>query len=135
MKFTTGLLSLAVAGLASSKAVLRTPETDSPGRSESKSVDPTPSLRERSTQTCDQWGTIQTGTYIIYNDLWGESAATSGSQCTTVTGLTNNIVSWNTAWSWAGGSSSVKSYSNVALSFTPTTLADISTLTAVWKWR
>lgn len=129
MKFTTGLLSLAAAaGLASSKAV-RAPVR--PGRS----VSPTPSLKERSTETCDQWGTIETGTYIVYNDLWGESAASSGSQCTTVTGLSSNIVSWNTAWSWAGGSSSVKSYSNVALDFTPTTLADISTLTAVWKWR
>lgn len=134
MKFTTGLLSLAAAGLASAKAIPLPETLDS--RAVSAAADaPTHSLQERSTQTCDQWGTIETGTYTIYNNLWGESAATSGSQCTTVTGLTNNIVSWNTAWSWAGGSSSVKSYPNVALDFTPKTLASISSLTAVWKWR
>lgn len=96
---------------------------------------PTPaSLMERSTETCDQWGEIETGSYIVYNDLWGEAEATSGSQCTTVTGLTNNIVSWSTAWTWAGGSSDVKSFANVALDFTPTTLADISSITAVWEY-
>lgn len=131
MKFTTGLLSLAIAGLAYSKAIRGVRTSENPARA----LMPTPSLKERSTETCDQWGTIETGTYIIYNDLWGEAEATSGSQCTTVNSVTNNIVSWSTAWSWAGGSSSVKSYSNVALDFTPTTLADISTLTAVWKWR
>ncbi|GMF14102.1 unnamed protein product [Phytophthora lilii] len=31
---------------------------------------------------CDQWGTATTDDYIIYSNLWGESYATSGSQCT-----------------------------------------------------
>lgn len=128
MKFNAGLFPLAFAGVALAKAIHY---SENPARA----LQPTPSLKERSTETCDQWGTIQTGSYTVYNDLWGESSATSGSQCTTVTGLTNGIISWTTAWTWAGGSSSVKSYSNVALDFTATTLADISSLTAVWSWR
>lgn len=128
MKFAAGIFSLALAGFASAKPV---EFSENPARS----LAPTRSLAERSTSTCDQWGTIETGSYIIYNDLWGEAEATSGSQCTTVTGLTNGIVSWTTAWTWAGGSSDVKSYSNAALQFTPTTLASISSLVAIWKWR
>lgn len=93
------------------------------------------SLHERSTQTCDQWGSIATGNYVIYNDLWGQDTATSGSQCVTVSGLTNGIVSWQAAWTWAGGSSNVKAYANAALDFTAARLADISSLRAVWAWR
>lgn len=129
MKFLARILPFALLGLASATAV----RTSSDRREHANT--PTPSLRERSTETCDQWGEIETGSYIVYNDLWGESAATSGSQCTTVTGVSNGIISWQTAWTWAGGSSSVKSYANVALVFTPKTLASISSLTAVWEWR
>lgn len=128
MKLDARIFSLAFAGLTLAKAIHH---SENPARS----LQPTPSLKERSTETCDQWGEIQTGSYIVYNDLWGESYATSGSQCTTVTGLTNGIISWTTAWTWAGGSSNVKSFANVALDFTATTLADISSLTAVWQWR
>lgn len=128
MKFTAAVFLLTLSGLAWCKPV-------QPSENAAISRNPTRSLAERSTSTCDQWGTIQTGSFIVYNNLWGESSATSGSQCTTVTGLTNGIVSWKTAWSWAGGSSSVKSYSNAALQFTPKTLASISSLKAVWQWR
>lgn len=134
MKFLTSILPLALFGLASADVserrglgiARRRPET---------AEKPTASLKERSTETCDQWGTIETGSYIVYNDLWGESYATSGSQCTTVSGLTNGILSWSTSWTWAGGSSNVKSYANAALDFTATELSAISSLTAVWSWR
>lgn len=138
MKFLSTLLSVALLGLASAEGEVlerrglgiarRRPER-------SAAEKPTPAIKQRSTETCDQWGEIETGSYIVYNDLWGESYATSGSQCTTVTGLSNSILSWQTAWTWAGGSSNVKSYANAALDFTATTLADISSLTAVWSWR
>lgn len=148
MKFLADILPFALLGFASAGAAdvperrglgiaRRRPETSSSSSWASDNLlPPTPaSLRERSTETCDQWGNIQTGNYIVYNDLWGESYATSGSQCVTVTGLTNGILSWQASWTWAGGSSNVKSYANAALDFTATTLADISSLTAVWQWR
>ncbi|KAF3769762.1 family 12 glycoside hydrolase [Cryphonectria parasitica EP155] len=115
MKFAAGLLPLALAGAASAK-------TTRPGH------------KERSTETCDQWGEIETGSYIVYNDLWGEADATSGSQCTTVTAVTNGIIEWSTSWTWAGGSSDVKSFADVSLVFTPTELSALSDIQAVWEW-
>lgn len=140
MKFLSNILPLAtLLGLASASPTADVvPERRGLGiarrRPEISEKPTSASLHERSTETCDQWGTIATGNYIVYNDLWGESYATSGSQCTTVTGLTNGILSWNTAWTWAGGSSNVKSYANAALDFTATTLSSISSLTAVWSY-
>ena len=77
-----------------------------------------------------------TGTYTVYQDLWGESAATSGSQCTTVNSLSGTTLAWSTSWTWAGGSSSVKSYANVVV--TETTEKQISAITSIpstWEWR
>lgn len=133
MKLLTSILPLALLGLVSA-GVTEGRGLDIARRSPEE--EPThASLEERSTQTCDQWGSVQTGTYTVYNNLWGQSSATSGSQCTTVTGLTNGILSWKTAWTWAGGPSSVKSYSNAALDFTATKLSAISSLRAVWSWK
>lgn len=69
-----------------------------------------------------------------YQDLWGESAATSGSQCTTVNSLSGSTLNWSTSWTWAGGSSSVKSYANAALTFTPKQLSAIKSIPIVWDW-
>lgn len=128
--FTNILVQIALVGLEFASAAPTELLVEEP-----RSLTPTPAtLQERSTTTCDQYGSVTTGSYIVYNDLWGESSATSGSQCTTVNGVTNSILSWSTSWTWAGGSSNVKSYANAALVFTPRTLSDISSLTAVWKY-
>ncbi|PSR83580.1 concanavalin A-like lectin/glucanase domain-containing protein [Coniella lustricola] len=124
MKFSAGLATLALATVAAARHSQR----------ETSAEKPTPALKERSTETCDQWGEIETGSYIVYNDLWGEAAATSGSQCTTVNSVTNGIISWSTSWTWAGGSSSVKSFADVSLVFTPAELSALSTVTAVWEY-
>ena len=52
---------------------------------------------------CGQWDTSVQGDYTVYNNLWGSSAATSGSQCTGVDGLSGSTLKWHTSWSWAGG--------------------------------
>jgi xyloglucan-specific endo-beta-1,4-glucanase len=49
------------------------------------------------------------GMYTLYNNLWGEAAATSGSQTTQETSASGTTVAWKTTWNWSGGSSSVKS--------------------------
>ena len=46
--------------------------------------------------SCAQWGSVVTGTYTVYNNLWGESAATSGSECFGVDGLSGTTVKWHT---------------------------------------
>nr|AWN00461.1 xyloglucanase GH12 [Aspergillus cervinus] len=86
------------------------------------------------TTYCGQWDSVTEGNYILYNDLWGESAATSGSQCFTYNSLSGNTLSWSTSWTWAGGSSSVKSFANAALQFTPKQLSSISSIDTTWTW-
>jgi len=57
---------------------------------------PTPTLDKRATTMCGQWDSLATGAYTVYQDLWGMSAGT-GSQCTTVTGITSNKLVWSTS--------------------------------------
>lgn len=117
MKFTQSIVSV----LFSAPAVLATP---------------TPVVQERSTQICGQYDSIATGTYTIYQDLWGESSANSGSQCTTFNSLSGSAIEWSTSWTWAGGSSSVKSYANAALTISKgVQISTISSIPSVWKWR
>ena len=52
-------------------------------------------LEERATK-CGQWDSIETGTYTVYNDLWGQSAGL-GSQCIGVDGLSGTTLNWHTA--------------------------------------
>ncbi|CAO3661914.1 unnamed protein product [Umbelopsis ramanniana] len=89
---------------------------------------------EKRAAMCGQWDSAVDGSYTIYQDLWGESAATSGSQCTTVNSLSGSTLNWSTSWTWAGGSSSVKSYANAALTFTPKQLSAIKSIPIVWDW-
>ncbi|KAF7950201.1 hypothetical protein EAE96_007492 [Botrytis aclada] len=94
-------------------------------------------LKARSTQICGQYDSVATGAYTVYQDLWGKDQATSGSQCSTVTSLSGSTIVWSTSWSWAGASSSVKSYANVALNSVVTAgvkVSSISAIPAVWKW-
>ncbi|KAG2172510.1 hypothetical protein INT44_002525 [Umbelopsis vinacea] len=89
---------------------------------------------EKRAAMCGQWDSVVDGSYTIYQDLWGEGAATSGSQCTTVNSLSGSTLSWSTSWSWAGASSSVKSFANAALNFTPKQLSAIKSIPITWKW-
>ncbi|KAF4628279.1 hypothetical protein G7Y89_g9867 [Cudoniella acicularis] len=95
---------------------------------------PTGTLDKRATTICGQWDSVATGTYTVYQDLWDESAASSGSQCTTVTSLSGTKLAWSTSWTWAGGSSSVKSYANAVVTTTSKKISAISSIATTWKW-
>jgi xyloglucan-specific endo-beta-1,4-glucanase len=95
---------------------------------------PTKTLNRRS-DFCDQWGSTTTGSYIVYNNLWGQSYDTSGKQCTGVDSLSGSNIAWHTSWSWAGTANQVKSYANVALNFTAKKLSAVSSIKSNWKWR
>lgn len=69
-----------------------------------------PPLLERQQSLCAQYAYWSGNGYEILNNLWGQSAASSGSQCTYVDGSSSNGVSWHTAWTWQGGENNVKSY-------------------------
>lgn len=96
---------------------------------------PTATLEKRATTICGQWDSVVTGTYTVYQDLWGESAATSGSQCTTVNSNTNGKLSWSTSWTWAGGPSSVKSFANVVVTSAAKQVSAIQSIPTTWDWR
>ena len=96
---------------------------------------PTRTVEKRDTTiSCDSWGSLQTGGYTIYHNNWGASQATSGSQCTYFKSLSGSSVAWSTKWSWAGASTQVKSYSNVALENVNKQLSAVSSIPSVWKW-
>ena len=63
---------------------------------------------------CGQWDTVTAGQYEMFLDLWGESGATSGSQCSNLVSLSGSTISWKTTWTWTGGTG-VKSFSNIQL--------------------
>ncbi|KAF7193169.1 putative xyloglucan-specific endo-beta-1,4-glucanase A [Pseudocercospora fuligena] len=116
MKFTQSLLAAAL--LASASAI----------PTASKTVKPR-------ADNCDQWGSVVTGDYTVYNNLWNKSAATSGSQCFSVSGLANGVLSWATTWSWTGGAGQVKSYANAVLtSLTAKQISAISSIPSTWSW-
>lgn len=115
MKFTQVLLSVAIPAIVLGS--------------------PTPTFEKRATTFCGQWDSVVTGTYTVYNNLWGESAATSGSQCTTVSSDSGTTVAWSTSWSWAGGAGSVKSYANaVVTEATKKQLSAITSIPSTWKY-
>ncbi|KAI0102403.1 family 12 glycosyl hydrolase [Nemania sp. FL0031] len=94
---------------------------------------PTPTIDKRATTFCGQWDSVQTGSYIVYNNLWGESAGT-GSQCTTVNSLSGSSVAWSTSWSWSGGQYNVKSYANAVVQSAAKQISAISTIPTTWKY-
>ncbi|PKS10077.1 hypothetical protein jhhlp_003374 [Lomentospora prolificans] len=95
---------------------------------------PTATLYKRATTWCDAWASLETGGYTIYHNNWGAAQAASGSQCTTYESINSGSVAWSTSWAWAGGSSSVKSYSNVALVDVNKQLSSIRSISSSWSW-
>ncbi|GMF65854.1 unnamed protein product [Phytophthora lilii] len=84
---------------------------------------------------CDQWGQTKSGNYIIYNNLWGSSAATSGGkQCTGLDSGSGDTVAWHTNWSWQGGDKSVKSFANAALEFDPVPLTEVKSIPSTMSY-
>lgn len=89
---------------------------------------------EKRDDFCGQWDSVAQGSYTIYNNLWGQGSATSGSQCTGIDSLSGNTLAWHTSWSWSGGQYNVKSYANAALSFSAKQISAISSIPFTWKW-
>ncbi|KUI68609.1 putative xyloglucan-specific endo-beta-1,4-glucanase A [Cytospora mali] len=126
MKFTTAISNLILA--ATAIVASPTPTLDR-GATHVDSA-----IEKRSTTFCGTFGSETAGQYTFYHNNFGASAATSGSQCTTFNDLASNTASWSSSWSWAGGSTSVKSYSNVAVPNVNKQLSSITTINSIWKW-
>lgn len=94
-----------------------------------------PTISKRA-EFCGQWDSEVAGDYTVYNNLWGKDSANSGSQCTTNNGLgSDGSLSWSTSWTWAGGSTSVKSYANVVVKSDKKALSAVSSIPSRWSWR
>ncbi|KAL4963837.1 putative endoglucanase [Aspergillus stella-maris] len=83
---------------------------------------------------CGQYDTTTAGDFILYNNLWGQGNADSGSQCTGLDSSSGNTISWHTSWSWTGGEYNVKSFANAAYQFTATQLSSLSSVPTTWDW-
>jgi len=72
--------------------------------------------------------------YRVQNNLWGKSAASSGSQCTAFNSASGSSVAWSTTWQWTGGDNNVKSYSYASRDFNKRPVSQISSMptTAIW---
>ncbi|KAJ7284646.1 concanavalin A-like lectin/glucanase domain-containing protein [Mycena rebaudengoi] len=120
MKFTTAILALAL------NTVLA-----SPVKEEERSLD------KRGAVLTAQFATESeiNGRFILENNLWGQSAATSGSQSSQVTSTSGNSVTWHTTYNWAGGNFQVKSYANLDLRVgLGKTVASIASIPTTWSW-
>ncbi|KAI1359499.1 family 12 glycosyl hydrolase [Xylaria arbuscula] len=94
---------------------------------------PTPTVDKRATTFCGQWDSVQTGSYILYNNLWGQDSGT-GSQCTTYNSLSGSTLAWSTSWSWSGGDYNVKSYANTVIQASAKQISAISSIPTKWAY-
>ena len=83
---------------------------------------------------CDQYSYVVEANFGVNNNCWGESSASSGSQCTYVDYASGDTISWHTGWTWEGDSSSVKSYGNAGLNIGATLLSSITSMPTTWSW-
>ncbi|KAL5346873.1 hypothetical protein ACLOAV_008016 [Pseudogymnoascus australis] len=96
---------------------------------------PSKTINERATEICGQWDSIQTGSYTLYQGLWGIDSATSGSQCSTYESLTGDTIAWSTKWTWQGGEYNVKSYANIVVTQdTGHQVSAIQSIPSKWTW-
>ncbi|KAL5339075.1 concanavalin A-like lectin/glucanase domain-containing protein [Aspergillus crustosus] len=93
------------------------------------------STLNRRADFCGQWDTVTSGDLILYNNLWGQDNADSGSQCTGLDSGSGNTIAWHTSWSWSGGQYNVKSFANAAYQFTATQLTSLSSIPTTWDWE
>lgn len=121
MKFASAITQL----LLAASAAVAAPATELAADSD---------LAKRATTYCDSYGSFSSAYYTFYHNNWGASAG-SGSQCTTFSSTSGRTVGWSTSWSWSGGSSNVKSYSNVAITNVNKKLSAVKSIASVWKWR
>ncbi|KAL0575383.1 hypothetical protein V5O48_006596 [Marasmius crinis-equi] len=75
------------------------------------------------------------GRFILENNLWGQAAATSGTQSSQVTATNGNTITWHTTYNWVGGQGQVKSYANLDLrTGLGKQLSAISSIPTTWQW-
>ncbi|KAF7525547.1 hypothetical protein PCG10_004785 [Penicillium crustosum] len=96
---------------------------------------PSNDIARRSTEICEQYGTVSTDKFTLFNNLWNQDKDTNAKQCTTLDWSNGNALAWHTSYSWAGNyPNEVKSYANAGLKFTPQILSTVKSLKSSWTW-
>jgi len=76
------------------------------------------------------------GRFLLENNLWGASSATSGSQTTQRLSTSGNAISWRTIYNWVGGIYKVKSFANLDLKVgLGQSLSLIKSISTAWQWN
>ncbi|KAI7529121.1 hypothetical protein KC331_g15382 [Hortaea werneckii] len=58
------------------------------------------------------------------------------SQCSEINSVSGNTIAWDATWSWSGGPTSVKSYTNIQQqSYPRKQLGQYASIPTTWKWR
>jgi xyloglucan-specific endo-beta-1,4-glucanase len=130
-KMPSGLQTLFPLRFAAALTVSGTPSLTKVNRTLSK-VDL--QLRSAITSLCGQYQNANAADFNLNNNLWAESSASSGSQCTYLDYDSGDTISWQTSWIWQGDGFSVKSYSNAVLNAPVTKLSSITSMPSTWKW-
>jgi len=92
-----------------------------------------PELVSRATQQCGQYQSQSSGPYTLSTNGWGWATG-KGSQCSEINSLTGNSLAWDTTWTWSGGPTSVKSYTNVQTYFSQKQLSAYTSIPTTWNW-
>lgn len=98
---------------------------------------PSPVIEARANPSqCGQYSSLSTGGFTLSSNEWGASTSgTTGSQCSTITGLKNgNSLQWQTTWTWANNPTQVKSYTNAQVSLSQKAISAYTTIPTTWTW-
>ncbi|KAG8996807.1 hypothetical protein FRB94_001345 [Tulasnella sp. JGI-2019a] len=84
-----------------------------------------------------QWDTESecSGLYTLENDQWGIAGYTGSQSAQAISCTSGTKLAWETTYTWTGGSSQVKSYTNVALNTgLGKKLSAITSIPTTWYW-
>lgn len=93
-----------------------------------------PVFGQNRVELCELYGYHADRGYEVLNNLWGQDAATSGSQCTYYLGAAGSGISWSSEWTWAGAENNVKSYVYAGRQFERRLVNSISSLPTTISW-
>uniref|UniRef100_A0AAV1V862 Uncharacterized protein n=1 Tax=Peronospora matthiolae TaxID=2874970 RepID=A0AAV1V862_9STRA len=84
---------------------------------------------------CGQYHLKVVPPYTVYNNLWGQADDPKGTQCTEVTRVSDESIGWMTHFNWTGSRYQVKSFANVALTFTPVKMSQVASIPTVIEYK
>ncbi|OWZ08810.1 Cell 12A endoglucanase [Phytophthora megakarya] len=84
---------------------------------------------------CGQWNLTETDDYTLYNNLWGQSNDTKGTQCTGLDSVKGSHIAWHTSYNWKGSKFQVKSFANAALKFDKVQLSKVKSIPSIIRYK